>query len=408
MRDDGVQFVMQVYREFFAAQKKSIVAEDIRNIAEQQGSFVRIFKKHKHQFEAVFSKEEGYLLGETVWHYFNKPDNLIFVEALPDRMHVILVVVRAGNIYLDRQVLDNDLRLELLPLMTERHKYLVVTSGPVSLTEKESSNSFTFTSGLVARYEKLNEPLTQRLPLLRNCKLQSLPAALRSQNLHRSSMLFPTMATLLVCSLCAWWLLFPHENAAIVSAPSAPKVNPLMAYEKAMLTPAPAQQLSELLAHINALYFAPGWQAKQIQFDGEKYLISLDSDGGDLSLLSKWARGNEYEFSMRSTGAQLQRKSIIEARKIVVKEYPLEKVAAALVDEVDALLQEKSIDVSETKMIDGMKQMNLTINLKNVSPDVLDLVGRELVDLPLALSQIDVTLQSGLINGSIQLSLWGT
>ncbi len=69
--------------------------------------------------EAVFSKESGYLLGENVWTYFDKSPYLIFCERLSkDTNQVLLVIVRANEVYLDTVVDNEKLRTELVPLMT--------------------------------------------------------------------------------------------------------------------------------------------------------------------------------------------------------------------------------------------------------------------------------------------------
>ena len=106
VRSDGTQFVMQAYRELLSAKKKSQIIQEIRFLAEQQG-----------QYEAVFSTEPGYWLGESIWHYFNQPKNLIYCEALPDSAQVLTVVIQQGSVYIDSQMLASSLQLELLPLM---------------------------------------------------------------------------------------------------------------------------------------------------------------------------------------------------------------------------------------------------------------------------------------------------
>ena len=69
-RPDGIQFVVQPYRERIAIGKRSVMVQRIRLLSEQHGQYVLISPLTKDAVEAVFSKESGYLLGESVWTYF--------------------------------------------------------------------------------------------------------------------------------------------------------------------------------------------------------------------------------------------------------------------------------------------------------------------------------------------------
>ena len=66
-RPDGVQFVVQPYRERIAIGKRAVMVQRIRLLSEQHGQYVLLSPLGQDAIEAVFSKESGYLLGETIW-----------------------------------------------------------------------------------------------------------------------------------------------------------------------------------------------------------------------------------------------------------------------------------------------------------------------------------------------------
>ena len=73
----------------------------IRLLSEQNGQYILLSRFDEHAIEAVFSKESGYLLGETIWHYFDNPQYLIFCERLSkENNQVLLVIIRDNEVYL--------------------------------------------------------------------------------------------------------------------------------------------------------------------------------------------------------------------------------------------------------------------------------------------------------------------
>src|SRR5438105_2840630 len=99
-RHDGVQFVAQAYRERITIAKRSVLVTKIKTLAEQHGQYILLMPAPQQSIEAVFSKESGNLLGETVWNYFDRAPYLIFCERLSkDNNQVLVVVVRNGEVY---------------------------------------------------------------------------------------------------------------------------------------------------------------------------------------------------------------------------------------------------------------------------------------------------------------------
>ena len=409
VRSDGTQFVMQAYRELLSATKKSKIVQEIRLLAEQQGQYVRLFKKGQSQYEAVFSTEPGCLLGESVLHYFGEPKNLIYCEALPDSAQILVVVVRSESVYIDAQILGSSLQSELLPLMTGDLKYRIVTSGNVPLRKAESFGTFRFPKDLIESFETLEEPLFPQLPALKSLQLQPLPLALKSEHLNLG---FSTPAIIIVTIALVvggWWWLTPRQADILpLHQPVLRKLsNPYAPYYRALATPAPDKQLTKMADVIKQLYLLPGWTATKLHFNGKRYHIHVTPDGGELSLITQWAKEHHYRFHLNSQGAEITYQPQLVSRPKPTTLYSNEQVVIQLVDQLDKLLHHSSVNLGASQQRGNVQETLLTVHLDSVSPELLDLVSRELGHLPLELTSVDINLHSGLMSGTIQLSVWG-
>lgn len=408
VRSDGTQFVMQAYRELLSVTKRSQIVHEIRFLAEQQGQYTRLFKKGQNQYEAIFSTEPGYLLGESVWHYFGEPNNIIYCEALPDSAQILVVVVRSGSVYIDAQILGSSLQSELLPLMTGDFKYRIITSGNVPLRKAESFGTFRFPKDLIASFETLQVPLFPQLPALKSLQLQPLPLALKSEHLSFGFSTPLILLTTLALIFGGWWALTPKEEGVSFRPPLIrTMVSPYAAYYRALTTPAPDRQLAEMVATITQLYLLPGWSATKLQFNGKRFHVALRSDGGKMSGITQWAKQRGYQFHLSSRGAEVIYQSRLTSRAKPTALYASTQVVTQLVDHMTQLLHHNAVSLGETRQRGDVRATRLTIHLDEVSPELLDLVGRELNHLPLALTSVDITIHSGLMNGIIQLSVWG-
>ena len=80
--EDGVQFILQPYRETITGAKKQLLLQKLQLLSNQHGPFVRLFKKAVNTVEAVFALEPGYLAGETIYRLLMDGDELISIQQL--------------------------------------------------------------------------------------------------------------------------------------------------------------------------------------------------------------------------------------------------------------------------------------------------------------------------------------
>lgn len=407
-RQDGIKFIAQVYRERIGVMNKRLLAEEIRTLCDQHGQYLSIMRKMKGELEIAISPLQGYLLGELVWDYFSRLDNLIFCEAVAESAHCILVVIRAGAVYLDTRLLSSQVYDELLPIFSDQVAYDVYTYGDVAIRDTDTFGDATFKlpKKMVAKFNHLKVSVFDKLLPSPEFELQPLPVMLRSKYV-RSRTTSVTVLAVLIVFVMGWWY-FSTMSSTTRSLPvqraSLPSVQQ---YDLALSSPAPTALINELTKKIEQLYLIPGWNAAHITFNGGKYRVDMHSQGGDLWYLTDWAKQHYYELRMTSDGAELTLESHLKKRDLH-KHYPdMQSAVDTFVERMRQVLTATAVHVGASQQYGLMQETRFTLDLNKLSPDLLDLIGQELEDLPLSLSSIDLRLQDGLIDGKIQLSVWG-
>ncbi len=410
-RNDGVEFVLQAYRELIQCDNKSALAQKIRSLAEQHGRFVRLFKKSPLLFEAVFSNEAGYLLGESVKHYFYQAQNLIFCEAI-DEHHVLTVVVRDGEVYLDALIAKKQLYFELQLLMGDKHQYRIYTHGNVPLKEintpgQDADFDFIFPKNKIVQFEKISEPLFVRLPTLKVLQLLPLPLALKSQHLNGSARTITYTAICIIATACGWMLLMATNNLQHHPAITI-KANPYAAFDLAMRAPSVKSQFNNVAQTIESLLTLPGWQAQSIHYAHQHYEVTLKNAGGNLADLQTWCAQNQFSYTLNQATPVITKEVSLPARKIASPLLHSQQQLSNIADKLTPLLGAANIALSNPETVALNKKTLITLHLNQTTPAVLNIIGELIGNEPVTLENAELTLKNITINGQIKLSLWGS
>lgn len=393
-----MQFVVQAYRELLPMASRALLIKAIRTLAEQQGNYLYLTRKFNGEIEAVIAKESGYLLGESIWHFFDNSENLIYVEALPENNQLLLIVIRDSSVYIDAKIEAKNLQEELIPLMAGEDPYMIRVFGDITLK---------FPDQLTSSFEKLSKSVFNQLTANPELSLRPVAFALKSPALGKNHV--PVLITgILIVGLFAGYSLFHSGRPALVTVPHlAPAPNPYAEYERALTTSEPSDQLAHFVDVIKDLYFIPGWRVTGLKMEGGEYQIALESEGGNLESLLDWSKKKHFILSITGQQVLLKQKIALKKRPMPANIYSLNQVVSLLVDELDELLQEKAIELGNSEEHGEAQATPMTINLKKASPEIIDLLGREIENLPLELKSVDVSFNDGSINGSIQFFVWG-
>ncbi len=410
-RDDGIQFALQPYRELLPPSKSSILKNEIRMLAENHGEYVRLFKQSNGFTEGVFSRDPGFLLGEAIWQHFGRPTDLIYCEELNDGNTALLVVVRDGSVYLDTKLPNTGIADELASLVADRHSYQIFIYGDVPISQTPTPDKFTFDPSQVKLFQTLNESVFQRVRVDDSLQLQPLEFILRSLRFGIPSSLWITIISIVVIIALAW--LFQNHRVKTrptvtpVVQPTAPPADPYAIYRSTLTSPSPVKQIAELATVAGLVATIPGWQPTGVTFNGSTYTIQLNSMGGSVQWLNRWANAHRIRMTLNSQGVALSLGSMISGRSKPNTIYPTQQVVEVIIDRMDSILPTRSVGLGAITNHGSYKTAIVSIQFSSISPSVLNLIGRQFYGLPVKLNSVQLTFAQGLLSGVIQLTVLG-
>ncbi len=408
-RGDGAQFVTYSYRELIDSQKTSILKNEIRQLAGNHGDYVRIYKRPNKKYEVVFGRESGILLGESVWEYFGKPQNLIYSEEIGTDGEALLVVVRSGFVYLDINVPIESVADELAGVISDNVKYDIYVHGNVFVnTDKRRKSAIP--QEYINEFKRLENSAFDALPLDQRLHLQPLELALRDigTSTDKIFILSSLIVILLIASI--WWYFSekPAKPKPVVVKPQPVAPAPVIpAYVSALSTPDPALILQEMASVATKVFFIPGWTATSIVYNAGNYTIQLKRENGTFEFLQNWANQQNMQMQLTSSSATLSYRSVLDRRKPPNALPALQPLLLGLMDRLQYLLPNSNVSISDISSVVGSRKTELTIPLNEMSTDTLNLLGKELSGYPIELKSANISISENIFGGTIVLTVLG-
>lgn len=408
-RDDGIDFAIYTYRELLTAKKPNLLKREIELLRQENGDYARFFEQPAGDIEAVFSQDAGYLLGETVWTYLDKPNDLILCEALANGEDAILVVVRAGVVYLDAVLPINNLVDEFVSLVSIANQYEIYVYGDVPLAKNASDEKFAFADNFVQSFTELDDPIFPALKTDDDLELLPINQAIAELQVGGASPLHyvAILAVIAVLGFALWKLFEPAP------APVAPVVvqtyrDPYQEYKQALTTPSPSEQIERIVASIRDLYTLPGWEPTTLAYDGSNLSAQLDSAGGGADILLAWVRTHNAKLVMGTGRASLTIPLAVANRRAPATLYDLKDMVARIHDQLALSLPEGKVSIGKSTELGKYWTTEVKIDFTDVSLDVLLLMAKQLKGLPIVLNKCAIRLADGMSAGSLELLVLGT
>jgi hypothetical protein len=414
-RDDGSQFIIHPYREILKVERNRTLKRKIRMLAREYGNNLRIFQTtDPNKIEVVLSRDFGFLLGETVRNYFNKPSNLIYCEALFERNVALMVIVKDGLILLDSRLTYSEVIEELASLGSAMQKYDIYVYGDVPLgTNKEGDKYFVLEDQVVKSFNTLNESVLMHLSMDREVQLQPLELALTSPYLGTSKFGSIIAGIFFIIIFFIGWQVYKSFLAEPIKRQvEAVKraENPFLNFYLSLSKPYPKEQLIEF-ASMEKLVMSlpPGWGCKEINFDGNTYNIEIVSEGGSMTMLRDWMKKRNFAFSFNMTSMPITVPSKLKARPSSKVIYHLDDVLTILIDEINTVLTGMgNVKFEGMDNKGSYKEARITIHVDNVFVGVLFLIGNELNKMPASIDSIKmVVADNSLYTGDIKIKVFG-
>jgi len=379
-REDGEHFVIPSYRDVLAAKNKTTLKKDILTLSQSYGEYITLQRKNPTQYEVAFSTETGYLLGESIWHHFKRPLDMIYCEAIPNTTEAILVIVKAGSVYLDGSFPLENIPEELIIFLTQQNNFEIYIYGDVPISETPQENKFSFEASSIKSFTSLEKPVFSTLPLLKIYQLQLVEQVLKAHGIG----VFPVKQVLtgvvVVGLLWMVWSYLTMEREEM--PPVVQEVSPLQAYTDALMSPAPDQEMKTLLDNLNRLFAIPGWMPVEIKYASGNLSALMRSQGVKTEDLLKWAKNNGATFNIRPTGVFLYIDTHLPRRPPPRNIYSLKEVLSRLIDKLAEVYPGNNLQLSEFENRGAYTGVTLTITFSNTAPMVLALIGEQFKDLP--------------------------
>ncbi len=407
-REDGVRFIIPSYRDVLSVKKISLLKREILLLASNYGEYIALQKKNVNQYEVAFSPDSGALLGETVWQYFKRPQDLIYCEVIPNTSEAILVIVKSGSVYLDGSFPIDSIPEELIIFQTQQNQFDIYLYGDVPISQTPAEGKFSFDASSVKSFTILDKPVFPTLPIVNVFQLQLVDVALKSQGIG----VFPVKQfSLIILTVgfvwMVWTYLTTHKTEIRIPQVLVGVVNPYQVYMDELSSPNPAVQLHEIVRDTGLLFTVPGWYPNSFSYDNKMFSASMKSLGGRTNVLYDWAAKSKLRVELHTDGFYLVAALVSENRPTPTEIYKLDRVIANLIDRLSYIIRGNPVVISTYQDKGKYFQAQVTINFNDLSPMLLDSVGQQLRMLPLILSKVDVTVTNGNLSGSIVLTALG-
>ncbi len=409
IRYDDVEFVVLTYRELLTAATPGMMKREIQLLATENGQYVKCFQREQG-VETVFSKDKGYLLAESVWDFFDQPDNLIYCEELPSGTQAALVVIRGGTVFLDTEVNMRNLMDELMALTLGSTAYKIKLFGDLPIGE--GSSQFQFPVQNVSTLEYLESSVFLAITPKEEYALGTVKQAFASLGYTGIALkkLTVIVAVLAVLGLIVWYFMEPSAPPPppVVQGPPPPPPDPYAAFKQALMTPAPDAILQNLISTLSDAYTIPGWTPQSLALAGSSATVSLSKDGGNAGILLAWKRNHPNVQMNINTGTAVLTYTIqVTSRPTPEVIYKLPDLLANFYDELNAKFPGSTVTIGAITKNSNYQQSAINISFTNQSPDSLMVLADVLKGLPTVLSTAAMTVSSGLISGQLTIQLIG-
>ncbi len=409
-RGDGEHFVIPSYRDVLTAKQKTALKNEILALSKSYGEYITLQRKTATKYEVAFSTDRGYLLGESIWHFFGRPLDMVYCEAIQGTTEAILVIVKSGSVYLDGSFPLDTIPEELVVFLTEQNNFEIFISGDVPISQQPEDGKFSFDPASVKKFTVLEKPIFPTLPLLKPYLFDLVDTVLKNQGIG----VFPVKQVVgVLVTVSVVWMIWSYFSTAKVKVeappPPPPQVNPYQGFLDGLSTPTPDSLITIFLAELQKLYGMPGWVPKSIFFSKGLLSANVQSQGSLLKNLYQWAKLNNAIIVVRRDGISVTLTMPIQNRPQPKNIYSIKKVLVQLIDKIAIIYPGNHLSPGETIDHGGSySEMPIAINLDSASPELIRTIGQQLQGYPMTLQNIQVSVNNGSLSGSINLLILGS
>lgn len=407
-REDGERFVIPSYRDVLSAKKTALLKREVMTLSAKYGEFITLQKKTSDQYEIAFSPDTGYLLGETVWHYFKRPQDLIYCEAIPNTAEAILVIVKSGSVYLDGSFPIDSISEELLIFRTQQNNFDIYIYGDVPISQTPEAGKFSLQPTSIKSFHILPSSAFAVLPRLKAFQLRLVDQVLRAQGIG----IFPVKKLIIALVIFGLvWMAYTYITTHRKELPTilVQAVNPYQPYFDELNKPDPSYELLNLIKKINLLTTAPGWQPESIVYTSPKLKAKMLSSGVRTNVLFFWASKNYVTIDLDKDGFYASTTLNLYNRQPTYTIMPMKMLLASLIDKMSYILSGNSIKLDTIVDRGKFKEASVTISFNSITLPTLEIIAQQFKQLPMVLLAVNIQLTpDGLVSGTLTLKVLGS
>jgi hypothetical protein len=411
-REDGERFIIPSYRDILSVKKASLLKKELKLLGTSYGGYVALQKKNSLQYEVAFSPDPGYLLGECVWHYFKRPFDMVYCEAIPNTTEAILVIVKSGSVYLDGSFPVDSIPEELVIFQTQQNNFSIYLHGNVPISEIPEEGKFTFDTSSVKSFTVLDEPVFPTLPGVKAFQLQLIDTVLKNYGIGVLP-IKPIVITVGVLGFLylAYFFITMHKKElpqqfAFIQNTS----NPYQGYMDQLTSPDPTQELRNVVLGFWHLFSLPGWHPVSAEYTSGtpgRLRVQVVSEGAKTEVLLAWAQKANVSVDIESGGIYLNLLIPTSQRPSPTTINRMQLILSSLIDRVSYILPGNNLKIGPTVDKGQYKELGISITLSEVSLLTLDYIGKYIKDMPLVLTKFTMSVNNNAISGSIFLKALG-
>lgn len=405
-REDGEHFVIPSYRDVLVVKQKNQLKKEILLLSKSYGDYITLQKKTNTQYEVAFSPDTGYLLGESIWHQFKKPMDMIYCEAIPNSTEAILVIVKAGSVYLDGSFPLDSIPEELIIFLTQQNNFEIFIYGDVPISKDPEPNKFNFEATSVKSFTVIDKPVFPKLPLLKVYQLKLVDTVLKEQGIGELPL---RQLLMLIAFIGVAWFIYSTFLSAPPPPPPEVPVDPYQTFLDRLSSPAPDEEMARLTEAVKVLLQITGWFISDVNYANGSISSTILSRGGTMADLYAWAEVHKATVNLQVTGVVISMPLPMINRASPRDIYPRQKVIAALIDRIAEVLPGNTMKLEPLESGGSLfSESRMSISVDAISPVVLDLIGKQFTGLPLVLNNVKLTVnENGTLTGLIIIDALG-
>lgn len=406
-RDDGEHFVIPSYRDVLTSKQKSVLKKEILLLSQNYGEYITLQKKGVNQYELAFSTETGYLLGESIWHYFKRPLDMIYCEAIPNTTEAIFVIVKSGSVYLDGRFPIDSIPEELVVFLTQQNNFEIYIYGDVPISKTPEEGKFSFETNSIKSFNVLEKPIFSTLPLLKIYQLQLVEQVLKTHGIG----VFPARKVgIVLASILGLWLGYSWltKDKTVSEQVVTFVSNPYESYFTTLMMPAPDVEIKKVAAISSLLTSAPNWVMTGLNYSQGKMIVRMDTLGGSIQSLMDWAKRNNASVNITAKGIFLGFSINLQPRPQPTKIYPLDQIIATMIDRMRIVNPGGEVKIGNVTKKGSASDVIISFVVSTISPEVVNVIGEQFKNLPVTLRGINVQIDENGYSGTITLEALGS